>query len=345
MHYTEDDDVIPSDDTLDEHLLDQPFDQYKEVAVATRYPKSLPHPTQAALRMRMKAGDEQPAVEIKDYGMMTPGQALLLTNMTLVLALAKKMSPRISGDMVQAGALGLHEAIKRWEPERAKLTTYASQWIWLHIRDELTKSHCVSKRTTFKVPTTKWDWNKLPAWIRPMFVRGTDGKYKAVDKPWLKSVMAPATVSSLDAVTKDDEGDNPSPYDRLLPEDYVEPEYNFEPDGVTDLMLRDLSELPEVQRRIISLRLGLEQGRTMQWEGIANTVKLSSRHCKSLFKSAMETLREGMSRYSEKARDAKGKPFFARLPGERKAPNRVRKKPSPMPAPVDAAGHLLLFAL
>ena len=107
--------AMPGGDDL---ISTDPLTQYM---ARLRYIEPLPTDQQQAL-----------AVRYKEHGDMRAAQKLVLTNLRLVVKIAREYQRRWANllDLIQEGNVGLAEAVKRYDPYRGvKFTSYAQYWI------------------------------------------------------------------------------------------------------------------------------------------------------------------------------------------------------------------------
>jgi RNA polymerase sigma-32 factor len=107
--------AMPGGDDL---ISTDPLTQY---LARLRYIEPLPAPEQQALAIRFKEEDD-----------MRAAQKLVLTNLRLVVKIAREYQRRWANllDLIQEGNVGLAEAVKRYDPYRGvKFTSYAQYWI------------------------------------------------------------------------------------------------------------------------------------------------------------------------------------------------------------------------
>lgn len=81
----------------------------------------------------MSAEDQQElAIRYKDEGDAEAGKVLIMTNLRLVVKIAREYKRRWSNllDLIQEGNVGLAEAVTRYDPYRGvKFTSYAQYWV------------------------------------------------------------------------------------------------------------------------------------------------------------------------------------------------------------------------
>jgi RNA polymerase sigma-32 factor len=107
--------IIPPDET---GLVSDPLQQYLS---RLRYLEPLPHDEQYEL-----------AIKYQEDGDVVAAQKLVMTNLRLVVKIAREYQRRWSDllDLIQEGNLGLAEAVKRFDPYRGvRFTSYAQYWI------------------------------------------------------------------------------------------------------------------------------------------------------------------------------------------------------------------------
>lgn len=101
-------------------------------------------------------------------------ESLIQSNMGLVIKIAQSFTPRNPlelDDFIQLGRIGLWKAIKKYDPSRAKLCTYAWFYIKGEISRHITKEHKHKNRfqnrlntaTVLEVPPKESVWDYVPS--------------------------------------------------------------------------------------------------------------------------------------------------------------------------------------
>lgn len=255
----------------------------KEIA---RYPQ-LDHTREAELASRIKQGDEEALRELVE------------SNLRFVVAFAKRYrNPNVSFlDLIHEGNLGLIQAAKKYDPSieghDVKFITYAVWWIRQAILHALAE-HAGSFRLPQKQANTLYRMERIRALLSERFGRSPTDKELSdelgisVDDVKVLTRASRSSLSLNDPV--DSEGDSelgdlleqtvlPDTDERILKESFSQ--------AIADA----LAELPERERRVLTLRFGLADDQPKTLREIGDILGLSRERVRQIESRALNKLR------------------------------------------------------
>ena len=256
----------------------------------------------------LTAAEEVVLAKAIERGDQAAKERMINSNLRLVVSIAKRYRGRgvPFGDLIQDGVIGLNRAVEKFDYRKGfKFSTYATWWI----RQAVQRSVAGQSRT-IRVPTHVHERrNKLGAAARKLEATlGRPATHEELAEATGLSLLhvdealdvAEARVSLNRPVGSDDDGELG---------DLFADENADDPEELAHTYLRGravrlaIAELPELERRILELRYGLD-GEPRSLEAIGAELGISRERIRRLEGEALETLAETLGDGDELALSA-----------------------------------------
>jgi RNA polymerase primary sigma factor len=242
----------------------------------------------------LTAAEEVVLAKAVERGDQAAKERMINANLRLVVSIAKRYRGRgvPFGDLIQDGVIGLNRAVEKFDHRKGfKFSTYATWWI----RQAVQRSVAGQSRT-IRVPTHVHERrNKLGAAARKLELQlGRPATHEELAEATGLSLphvdealdVAEARVSLNRPVGSDDDGELG---DLFADENAEDPEERADEYLRGQAVRRALAELPELERRILELRYGLD-GEPHSLEAIGAELGISRERIRRLEGAALESL-------------------------------------------------------
>ncbi len=242
----------------------------------------------------LTAAEEVVLAKAVERGDRAAKERMINSNLRLVVSIAKRYRGRgvPFGDLIQDGVIGLNRAVEKFDHRKGfKFSTYATWWI----RQAVQRSVAGQSRT-IRVPTHVHERrNKLAAAARKLETQlGRPATHEELAEASGLSLLhvdealdvAEARVSLNRPVGSDDDGE----LGDLFADDNAE-----DPEELAGEVMRSrevrlaLAELPELERRILELRYGID-GEPHSLEAIGAELGISRERIRRLEGEALASL-------------------------------------------------------
>jgi len=220
---------------------------------------------------------------------------LVSSHLRLVIKIAKKFGG--TGlpfeDLVQEGNVGLIDAAERFDPGKGRFATYAWWWIRQAIRQ-----YAIDNGRTIRIPTTRFrEIQKLNATIKEL---SASGETPTADQVAVAMGVDLETVHDLLLFSREpvslntNIGDGDTELGELVADvNAVDPEEAVIQANLEEILRAGIDSLPEREKRVLTLRRGLNGEREHTLEEVGELYGLTRERIRQIEMRAIARIRDG----------------------------------------------------
>ena len=229
-------------------------------------------------------------------------QQFIAANLRLVVANARRYAGGSIDmlDLIQEGNLGLITAVERFDWRKGfKFSTYATWWI----RQALQRARA-NLGDSIRIPAGVFDIlhavRSAAEELRPKLGRSATAAEIAeetgIDSREVKKALLVGTTVALETPVGDD---GAQLGDLIADTDTLDPELEVEQRIVRETLARSLAALPDLQRRTLTLRFGLEDGQPATMARISEVTGLPEHRLSDFISETLQTLSDKLESVEE----------------------------------------------